>query len=129
MRVVINDAEVTALFSPTGDVGRAARRAAGRVRDRAKQNAPVLTGALRNSITSTQVSQTKTTIVYRIGSPIKYAIFQERGTGPIFPRRAPALVFKTRGGKWVRTGKTRGVPAVHYLERALRSLTEADFRV
>lgn len=115
------------MFLPAGEVGRATRRAAGRVRDRAKQNAPVLTGALRNSITSKQTKQGATSISWTIGSPIKYALPQERGTGPIFARRAPMLHFKTRNGQWVRTFSTKGVPAVHYLERAIDTLTEADF--
>jgi HK97 gp10 family phage protein len=128
MRVRINHAELSAMFLPAGEVGRASARAAGRVRDRAKENAPVLTGALRASIVSTLVKQGRTSITYTIGSPIRYAIWQERGTGPIFAKRAPMLHFKTRNGQWVRTYSTRGVPAVHYLERAIDRLSVADFR-
>jgi len=128
MRVRINDTEFARMMSPAGDVGKATRRAAGRVRDRAKKNAPVLTGALRSSIVSTLTVQTGSKITYEIGSPVAYAIYQEKGVGPIFARRAPFLHFKTRGGSWVQTLSTGGVPAVHYLEDAIDSLSEADFQ-
>jgi hypothetical protein len=115
------------MFLPTGEIGRAAERAAGRIRDRAKENAPVNTGALRGSITATLAVQGKDSIVYKIGSPLAYAIYQESGVGPIFARRAPMLHFKSRSGRWVKVFSTSGVPAVHYLERAIDSVTEADF--
>jgi hypothetical protein len=124
----MNDMQITAMFMPAGEIGRAVERAAGRVRDRAKENAPVLTGALRASIVSTLTKQTRTSISYTIGSPISYAIYQESGVAAIFARRAPMLHFKTRGGQWVNTFQTSGVPAVHYLEDALGAVTEADFR-
>ena len=127
MRARFNDTQFNLMFLPNGEIGKAVHRAAGRVRDRAKENAPVLTGALRASITSTLVKQGKTSISYTIGSPIKYAIWQEQGTGPIFARRAPMLHFRTRNGQWVRTYSTRGVPAVHYLEKAIDALSPSDF--
>ena len=127
MKVIINDTALRAMFLPGGEIGRAADRAAGRIRDRAKENAPVNTGALRGSIVSTLVEQGKTKIVYRVGSPLSYAMPQETGTGPIFARRAPMLAFRTRTGQWARTYSTRGVPGVHYLESAIDAATEADF--
>ena len=127
MRVVIHRDEIVKMMAPSGEVGRASMRAAGRVRDRAKENAPVDTGLLRNSIIAELEEQGPTSIVWRIGSNVFYAPYQELGTGPIYARRAPYLVFKI-GNRWVRTYSTRGVPAVHYLERAIDDLTVEDFR-
>lgn len=127
VRVVIRRGAVAHMMSPTGEIGRASARAAGAIRDRAKENAPVDEGLLRNSIVSELAEQTATRIVWRVGTNVEYAIYQELGTGPIFARRAPYLVFKV-GGKWVRTYSTRGVPAVRYLTRAVEATTSADFR-
>jgi len=128
LKVVIHQTEIARMMSPAGDVGRGAARAAGRVRDRAKRYAPVNTGLLRNSITSTKKISVPLQAVYTIGTPIPYGLYQEEGTRPIFARRAPYLVFKTKDGRWVRTYSTKGVPAVHYLRRALSELSDADFR-
>jgi HK97 gp10 family phage protein len=127
MKVVVHRAAIAAMMSPTGEVGRAAMRAAGRVRDRAKDNAPVDNGLLRNSIVSELAEQGLYNVTWRIGSNIEYAIYQELGTQPIFARRAPLLVFKI-GNQWVSTKSTRGVPAVRYLTRAIEGLTIEDFR-
>jgi hypothetical protein len=128
IKVVIHETEIARIMNPQGYVGRATARAAGRVRDRAKRYAPVNTGLLRNSITSTQKISVPLRAVYTIGTPLAYGLYQEEGTRPIFARRAPFLVFKTKDGRWVRTYSTRGVPAVHYLRRALSELSDADFR-
>lgn len=129
MRVVIHRSSIYHMMSPGGSIGRAAARAAGKVRDRAKENAPVDNGLLRNSIISEQVPNSPLHITFRIGSNVEYAIYQELGTGPIFARRAPFLVFKIKnGGPWVTTYSTRGVPAVRYLTRAIDSLTVLDFK-
>jgi len=127
VRVVINRGGIAHMMSPAGSVGRAAARGAGAIRDRGKENAPVDEGLLRNSIVAELFEQTPTKVVWRIGTSVFYAIFQEVGTGPIFARRAPYLVFKV-GGRWVKTYSTRGVPAVRYLTRAVEATTSADFR-
>lgn len=114
------------MLGPTGDVGRAGARAAGRIRDRAKAFAPVDTGLLRNSIVAELKQQTPNSVVWTIGSSAPYAAYQEFGTGPIFARRAPMLVFKV-GNQWVRTYSTRGVPATHFLQKALDLTTARDF--
>ena len=128
MRVVVHREGITYMMSPAGPVGRAAKRAAGRTRDRGKKNAPVKDGLLRNSIVSElQPSPSPRSIVWRIGTNVFYALWQEVGTPPIFARRAPLLVFKV-GNRWVSTYSTRGVPAARYLTRAINDLTSADFR-
>jgi hypothetical protein len=57
---------------------------------------------------------------------VAYARPQEVGTGPIYARRAPLLVFKV-GNQWVSTYSTRGVPAQRYLTRAITETTMEDF--
>jgi hypothetical protein len=58
---------------------------------------------------------------------VRHALFQELGTGPIFARRAPLLVFKI-GNRWVSTYSTRGVPAVRMLTKAVEATSIEDFR-
>lgn len=124
LRVVVHERQVAALMA--GDISRGTARAAGRLRDRAKMNAPVDTGLLRNSINAELAQQTPLTITWRVGTDVSYAPYQEHGTGPIFARRAPMLVFKI-GNRWVRTYSTRGVPAVHFLKRAADEVSARDF--
>lgn len=126
MRVQVHYGQIYAMMSPGGEVGRAAARAAGRIRDRAKRKAPVDTGLLRNSIISELKTQTPTSVTWRIGTNVFYAPFQEHGTGPIYARRAPLLVFKI-GNRWISTYSTRGVPARHYLQNALNETVITDF--
>lgn len=127
MRVAFNRGGLYHMMSPTGSVGRAAARAAGVTRDRSKERAPVRDGILRNSIVAELVPSRPTYIQWRIGTNVFYAIYQELGTGPIFARRAPLLVFKV-GNRWVSTYSTRGVPAARFLTRSIEELTSADFR-
>lgn len=129
IKVVFHEAVLVEMMSPAGAVGRATRRAAGAVRDRAKAYAPVDTGLLRNSINYQSVPSSPKHAVYQIGTPVVYGRYQELGTAPIFARRAPLLVFKIRGtNRTVATLSTQGVPAVHFLSRALDELDGNDFR-
>jgi HK97 gp10 family phage protein len=126
MRVEVHYGQIFAMMSPGGEIGRASARAAGKIRDRAKRKAPVDTGLLRNSIVAELVQQTPTSVTWRIGTDVHYAPYQEHGTGPIFARRAPLLVFKI-GKHWISTYSTRGVPAKHYLQNALNETVITDF--
>lgn len=128
MRVVVHKDKIAFMMSPAGEIGIKAARAAGRVRDRGKANATFDTGLMRNSIISERMPDASpTSITFRIGSDVYYAIYQELGVGPIYAKHAPFLVFKI-GNKWVRTYSTRGVPAVRYLTRAIEGTTAYDFR-
>jgi hypothetical protein len=127
VRVVVHRRNIAGMFQPTGAIGRKTQRAAGRVRDRAKDGATVDTGLMRNSIVSELHEQGPTRIVWRVGSNVRHTLYQELGTGPIFARRAPLLVFRV-GGRWVSTYSTRGVPAVRMLTKAVEATTVADFR-
>lgn len=127
MKIVVHKAKIALMMSPSGSVGRAAQRAAGRVRDRAKENVSVDTGLLRNSINSELQEQGLYNIVWRIGTNLDYGYWQEVGTPPIYARRAPMLHFKV-GNRWVKTYSTKGVPAQRYLTRAVDAVSIQDFR-
>jgi hypothetical protein len=127
MHVVVHRDRIAQMFQPGGEIGIKSARAAGRVRDRAKEDASVDTGLMGNSIVSSLVEQGPMSVTWRIGSSVFYTIYQELGTGPIYARRAPALVFKVNG-RWVRTYSTRGVPAQRFLTRSIEATTAEDFR-
>jgi hypothetical protein len=128
VRVLVHRAAIAQMMTPTGGIGRAAARAAGGVRDRAKEGATVRTGLMRNSIVAElQPSPSPYSILWRIGSDVFYAPYQELGTPPIHARRAPLLTFKV-GNQWVSTYSTRGVPAARFLTKAIETVTSADFR-
>jgi hypothetical protein len=125
IKVVLHPEKITYMMT-IGAIARASERAAGKVRDRGKHYVSVDTGTLRNSITAERVPAGPRHIHWRIGTPVAYARPQEVGTGPIYARRAPLLVFKV-GNQWVSTYSTRGVPAQRYLTRAITETTMEDF--
>lgn len=129
-----NEQEFRQISSENGYVGWAVRRAAGKVRDRARQNITsagrVDTGKLRNSIRVERATASRPGFVrYQVGSDLLYAIFQEEGTqGPIVPRRAKVLRFQPKGSSaYVFRPRVSGIQGIHYLTRALSTLTLADF--
>lgn len=122
MSVIVNTQAIEFfLRDARGPAGSELRRRARRVEAHARAHAPVKTGRLRSSI------RTKVDVgpgglraqVGTFGGGTGYAIYQEFGTGPITPVRASVLVFEV-DGTTVFTKRTRGVPATHYLSRALR---------
>lgn len=147
LQVTIDPAAMAALAAPGGMIDQATARAAGRTRDRAKQNLTtagrVDTGALRQSIMTERSTNTATNqITYAIGSPLPYALFNERGTGihgphgsRIYPRRARVLRFKPGKNSTIIAGpdgyvyaaSVKGIEGVHFLAAALNDLTVADF--
>lgn len=150
MTVTLDQAAIRSLGLPGGVVDQAVAKAAGKVRDRAKVNLTkahrVDKGALRQSIdVEPPTGGSPNEVVYRVGSPLPYAIYNERGTGlygphhsPIYPRRARVLRFKpgknskipqSRLSKkgFVFTPSVKGMEGTRFLERALYSLTVDDF--
>lgn len=102
--------------------------AARNVSARAKQFAPHDTGALARSIKARKQSQAGGITRWQVGAYSPYAIFQELGTGPIYPVRAKVLRFKPKGSAaFVFTNRTRGVPATHFMRRAIEATTVRDF--
>jgi hypothetical protein len=115
------------LFGPGGQVYRHITELGEQVQKEARRLAPVDNGRLRNSI-DLDVRRTPGHITATVGSPLEYAIYQERGTGiyagrgMIQPRRGKYLVFTPKGSSQpVFARQVRGVPAVHYLEKALKT--------
>lgn len=140
----INQHAITELGLPGGPVDQAVAKAAGRTRDRAKQNLTsagrIDTGSLRQSIVSERTSSPPNQITYQVGSPMMYgqwsaAELHERGTGiygprhsMIVPRRARILRFKPKGATaYVFAPAVKGMEGTRFLERALYELTASDF--
>lgn len=93
----INRSQLKA-FAGSRDVETAMQRVALFVEGSAKRHAPVRTGNLRRSITH-EVERDSTSWVARIGTNVKYGIFQEVGTvnHPAHPFLRPALDELRRG--------------------------------
>lgn len=131
--LTIDTAAIAKIVGPGGDVEQAVARAAGRTRDRAKQNITsagrVDTGALRNDIKTRRISSEGGGVWYEVGSDLPYAVFQHEGVrGPVLPRRAKVLRFKPKGSKsFVFARSTKGFKGVPFLTDALRALSEQDY--
>lgn len=105
--------------------GRWGRKTAISLEHRAKQNAPVDMGRLRASITH-RIIEIGNGVIARTGSNVKYAAFQEFGTGIYGPRkrlirpvRAKVLSWKPKSGKRVFVKFVRGVRPKRYFTKAL----------
>lgn len=138
MDVKINHAEMQAfLEGPASPIMRDVEKYTRRTETAAKRKAPVDDGTLRASVQST-LDATGGRIVGTVYSPLKYAIYQELGTGvyagngPIKPKSGKYLVFQVKqrhpqkagrkGGKGnlVFAREVKGTPPTHFLENALR---------
>lgn len=104
---------------------RLAYNAARSVQARLRRTAPRKTGALSESF---QIDRVKygTVTSYSVWTPLEYANYQNKGTGPIFPRPGGVLRFEA-GGQIVFAKSTRGVPATHFMDRAYAAITADDF--
>lgn len=127
VRITIDKAAAVRLVTRTTDA--MAHNAARAVQRRAQVYAPYRTGALVASITVTKVRGGQRT-TYVVSPHVPYATYQEFGTGPIFPKRpGGVLVWTARTGEVVFARHTRGVPAVHFMQRAAMKTTINDFRL
>ena len=90
------------------------------IENKAKINAPVLTGALRNSITTNAYLTADGKAVAEVGPQrgLVYARIQEFG-GTITAKNHKYLVYKSKGG-WRRSKSVR-IKGKHYLEKAIES--------
>lgn len=130
-RVVLNDSAFLELNLPSGLVGRAAAKGAGKLRDDAKriitQEGRVDTGAMRQGIHSFALSASPVHSSHRVSGSMPYDIYQHEGVkGPIRPRRAKALRFKA-GGVYIFRMSTKGFSGIHFLTRAAARLKVSDF--
>lgn len=133
-KVVINQRGFAEIVSPGGIVDRGIAKGAGRTRDRAKRNITaaglVDKGALRQSVQSQRLAQTKRSVTYRVGSDQFYAHWTHEGNGPgrIYPRVAKALRFKPKGQQlFVFAKSVKSFPGVPWLKRAVKELRTSDF--
>lgn len=125
-----------AIVAPGSPVHRGFMRAAGKTRDRAKQNlraaGRIDTGRLLNSI-AYEIHTVGNNIWATVGTSVEYAPFIHDGTanngaGWIYPRRALFLRFTPKGGNAVVFApRVRGIKATPFLKDAVDALTEADF--
>lgn len=125
-----------AIVSPGSPVYRGFSRAAGKTRDRAKQNlraaGRIDTGRLLNSI-AYEITTRGNNIYATVGTNVEYAPFihdgtANNGTGYIYPRRALYLRFTPKGGNAVVFApRVKGIKATPFLKDAVDALTEADF--
>lgn len=132
VRVRLDDAKVRAFVrATTSDASRRGAQAAVR---KARHNLLTATpprhntGALSRSIKATRTRQTDTVSTWRVGSDLSYALYQEKGFGPVYPVRAKFLRFTPKGsGVVVFAKRTRGLVGAHYLEKAVNQLRLEDF--
>ena len=126
VRVNLNHPKAMAYIRERGraSVLRAAQTTQRRARANLARSGRINTGALTQSIDIRVTGPMR----YSIGSDLPYAIYQEKGIGPVYPVRAKALRFKPKGSNvFVFAQRTRGFEGAHYMRKAYRSLTVADF--
>jgi hypothetical protein len=110
-----------------------AKRAAIRVRDRARSNVVakgrVNTGRLLHSITArSMVRPAAGSARYAVGSSLDYASYQEEGIGPVHARPGHVLRFRPKGSAvFIFRPRTRGFPGAHFMRDAYRSIKLQDF--
>lgn len=115
-------------------LGRAMVNAAYEVQNQAKENAPVMFGQLRGSITNKAPIFTDNNVGAIVGTNVKHARWIEYGTGiysedpasskqPIRPKNGKVLAWRTNGGKgaWAFAREVKGIKGRFYLRRAFES--------
>lgn len=126
MIIILNHVTIAHMLrSPTGIVGRDARRRAHRVRAVARTLAPKRSGRLAASI-SAELKIRPSGVAYEVGSHLNYARYVHDGTGvygpfgrPITARSGSVMVFRGRDGGVVYARTVSGTRGTHYLTRAL----------
>jgi hypothetical protein len=126
VKIKRNDGRLIPFVGRVSDAS--AKHAAEATQRRARDLAPKRTGRLANSIEVQEGRSALMRATYRVGSPLKYALYQEKGTRAITARPGGVLAFSPRGGGGlIFRRRTRGVPAVRFMERAHRQITRRDF--
>lgn len=110
----------------------AARRAAETTERRVKQNivssGRVDTGRMLASVDAMMVSQTVTHAEWRVVVDTPYAIYQEKGIGPVHARPGHVLRFRPKGSAtFIFRPRTRGFAGAHFMQRAYSALSTSDF--
>jgi hypothetical protein len=127
----INDRRALRLVNTTTD--ECAKRAAHHAQRRAKAGivaaGRVRTGAMLASIRVKKMrNPSPLSSSYRVGSDLKYTVYQERGVRAVHARPGGVLVFKPKGvNSFVFARSTKGFPGAHFMRDAVRSLTVSSF--
>lgn len=125
-RIRIDALKVARLMdvSAAGAAQRAARTTQKRVRANITASDRVRTGEMRRTIRTRKRAHAK----YDVFSEKFYAIYQERGIGPVVPIRAKALRFKPKGSNtFVFAQRTRGFEGARFFSKAIDALRLRDF--
>jgi hypothetical protein len=97
----------------------------------ARNYAPIDKGALRASLSSgiTFAQPSQNPMMAVVGSNLKYAVYQEMGTGvyagngPIRPKRAKMLRWKSKSGKWIFAKSVKGSKPRKFMQKARDEIT------
>jgi len=125
--VVIRENEFRTLTtSPTGPVGRDLNSRGRRLAVLAKSSVGRQTGALRNSISSQLLADSRGLFV-KVGSPLDYALHHHDGTRPhlIKPRSGRVIRFVSKGTiTYVRSVLHPGTRPTYFLTRHLPEVVQ-----
>lgn len=130
VRIRLNQAQLTQVVGSQARA--AAHRAAHVARSRARNTLSAAgrydTGDLDRTMTVKEVTKNELHPQFAVGSPVFYAKFQEFGTRAHGPVVAKKLRFKPKGSdSFVFAEWVRGVTALRFMYKALKSLTVYDF--
>lgn len=105
------------------------------VQAEAKEKAPVDKSTLRKSI-QYELKGNKGDRYAIVGTNVKYAVYQEYGTGiygpkgtPIVPKRARVLAFRTKSGNLVFTKQVRGSRPKKFMLSGIEKLKSNMYKV
>lgn len=132
---VIDERAIARMNAGSGQIYRGVQNAAGWVRDEGRKNVRDAgrtdTGRLQNSIMSWQAKSSSSGVTFRVGSRLRYAIYQHEGVdGPVYPRRAKVLRFKPKGagrGQYVFAQRTKGFKGSFFMKKAKDRLSPRHY--
>lgn len=130
---VVDERAIARMNANSGQIYRGVQNAAGWVRDEGRKYVRdagrTNTGRLQNSIMSWQAKSSSSGVTFRVGSRLRYAIYQHEGVdGPVYPRRAKVLRFKPKGGgAFVFAQKTKGFKGIFFMKKAKDRLSPRRF--
>lgn len=125
-----NQSAYRRMLGPGGEFNTSVKAVAEDLRNQVSAGAPVESGALAASVYVTPWhGRDATDVRFAVGSRLKYAGWQNSGTGPIHARPGGLLRFRPKGSSvFIFRKFTRGVPATHFLTKPLKALRATEFR-
>jgi hypothetical protein len=130
VKITLNQGQVNAMLAQT--VVPATRKAGERTVMRARNNLAAKgrrrTGRLSASINAKVISANPHLPMVEVGSYLDYAIYQERGIGPVHAKPGRVLRFQPKGGgAFIFRPRTRGFSGAFFLRDAARQISVDDF--